>query len=306
MSIGTDAGAATAVLEETGPTGPKSPLPPTLAALRAAWEYKRTQIGIVLIVVVLALALGGPFVAPHSLSEPVASPFAGPSPDAWLGADYLGRDVLSRVLWGGRSILWMAVAATTIGVFIGAALGLIAGYARNKVDDLIMRSLDVLLAFPGVVLVLVVVSVIGPKSWLIVLLVASVWIPGVARVCRAVTLETVNRDFVGVAEVIGMPRRRILTREILPNVMTPLMVEYGLRLTWSISAIAAISFLGFGLQPPAADWGLMINENRTGMTLQPWSVVVPIMAIAVFTIGTNLIAEGISRSVAGIDRAVRT
>jgi peptide/nickel transport system permease protein len=146
---------------------------------------------------------------------------------------------------------------------------------------------------------------LGPKPWLIVLLVGAVWVPGVARVCRGVTLETVSREFIQVAEVLGTPRRRIIVREILPNVMTPLLVEFGLRLTWSIGAIAAISFLGFGIQPPAADWGLMINENRTGLTLQPWAVMIPIAMIAVLTIATNLIAEGIGRSVAGVDRTVR-
>jgi peptide/nickel transport system permease protein len=222
-----------------------------------------------------------------------------------LGGDNLGRDVLSRILWGGRSILWMAFAATTIGVFVGAALGMIAGYARSGLDDAIMRSLDVLLAFPGIVLAVLFVSMLGPKPWLIVLLVGAVWVPGVARVCRGVTLETVSREFIQVAEVLGTPRRRIIVREILPNVMTPLLVEFGLRLTWSIGAIAAISFLGFGIQPPAADWGLMINENRTGLTLQPWAVMIPIAMIAVLTIATNLIAEGIGRSVAGVDRTVR-
>jgi peptide/nickel transport system permease protein len=280
-------------------------LPPIVGTLRQAWRFGRTRLGVLLLALVVVMALVGPYVAPHSPSEFVSTPFAKPSSDAVLGADYLGRDVLSRILWGGRSILWMAFAATTIGVFVGAALGMIAGYARNALDDWIMRSLDVLLAFPGIVLAILFVSMLGPKPWLIVVLVAAVWVPGVARVCRGVTLETVSREFIDVAEVLGTPRRRIIVREILPNVMTPLLVEFGLRLTWSIAAIAAISFLGFGIQPPAADWGLMINENRTGLTLQPWAVMIPIAAIAVLTIGTNLIAEGIARSIAGVDRTVQ-
>jgi peptide/nickel transport system permease protein len=280
-------------------------LPPTVATLRQAWRLGRTRVGVVLLVLVVLVALAGPLVAPHSPTEFVSTPFGDPSPDAVLGGDNLGRDVLSRILWGGRSILWMAFAATTIGVFVGAALGMIAGYARSGLDDAIMRSLDVLLAFPGIVLAVLFVSMLGPKPWLIVLLVGAVWVPGVARVCRGATLETVSREFIQVAEVLGTPRRRIIVREILPNVMTPLLVEFGLRLTWSIGAIAAISFLGFGIQPPAADWGLMINENRTGLTLQPWAVMIPIAMIAVLTIATNLIAEGISRSVAGVDRTVR-
>ena len=115
-------------------------------------------------------------------------------------------------------------------------------------------------------------------------------------------MEVVHREYIESAEVIGLSRRRILAREVLPNVTTPLLVEFGLRLTWSIAIIAAISFLGFGIQPPNADWGLMINENRNGLTVQPWPVIVPALCIALFAIGTNFMAEGVSRTIAGIDR----
>ena len=167
---------------------------------------------------------------------------------------------------------------------------------------MLMRGMDVILAFPQIVFVLLFVSLLGPKLGLIVVLVALTWVPQVARVARGITSDIVHREYVESAELIGLSRRRILAREILPNVTTPLMVEYGLRLTWSIALIAAISFLGFGIQPPNADWGLMINENRNILTIQPWAVVVPAACIAVFAIGTNFIAEGISRAVAGLDR----
>src|SRR5262249_19726846 len=127
-------------------------------------------------------------------------------------------------------------------------------------------------------------------------------VPGVARITRGITTEAVTREYVEAAEVLGVARRRILIREILPNLATPLLVEYTLRLTWAIGAIAALSFLGFGVQPPATDWGLMINQNRNGLTINPWAIVVPITCIAIFTIGTNLMGEGLSRAVAGIDR----
>jgi peptide/nickel transport system permease protein len=121
----------------------------------------------------------------------------------------------------------------------------------------------------------------------------------VARVARGVTADVVHREYVQAAEAIGLSRRRILFREILPNVATPLMVEYGLRLTWSIAVIAAVSFLGFGIQQPNADWGLMINENRSIITLQPWTVIAPATCIALFAVGTNFVAEGISRAIGG-------
>src|SRR5262249_40117723 len=126
--------------------------------------------------------------------------------------------------------------------------------------------------------------------------------PRVARVIRGAALEIVERDYVRAAEAIGEPRRKILAGEVLPNVMGPLMVEASLRLTYAIGIIAGLSFLGFGLQPPAADWGLMINENRLALTLHPWGVVMPVLAIAVLTIGTSLVGDGLARASAGIER----
>jgi peptide/nickel transport system permease protein len=289
-----------AALDIYAPRGRR--LPAALGVLLSSLHYGRTRLGLVFTLLVVLLALVGPFFAPHSPSEFVGSPFSHPTHAARLGTDYLGRDVISRVLWGGRSVLWMAFAATVIGVGVGVALGLVAGYSRNFLDDVIMRTLDTSQAFPGIVFVLLFVSVLGPRLWLIVLLVSITWVPGVARVTRGITLETVSREFIEAAEVLAIPRRRILVREVLPNLTTPLMVEFGLRLTWSIGLVAAISFLGFGIQSPNADWGLMINENRAGLTLAPWAVVLPILCLAAFTIGTNLVAEGIARSVAGIDR----
>ena len=242
--------------------------PTTARALR----FGRTRIGIVVTAAIVLVALIGPFVAPHNPSALVGIPLQAPSGDYPLGTDYLGHDVLSRLLWGGRSVVWMAFAAATLGVGLGAALGMLAGFSRSRLDDGLMRSMDVILAFPQIVLVLLFVSMLGSHLSLIVALVALAWVPQVARVARGVTADIVHREYVQAAEAIGLPRRRILYREILPNVATPLMVEYGLRLTWSIAVIAAVSFLGFGIQPPNADWGLMINENRGGITQQPWAV----------------------------------
>jgi len=179
---------------------------------------------------------------------------------------------------------------------------MIAGYARRWVDETVMRILDVVLAFPTIVLELLFVSIVGPKLWLIVLIVGISHAPRIARVTRAATLEVSQRDFIKSAEALGVARRKILTFEILPNITSPLLVEFGLRLTYSIGLIAGLSFLGDGMQPPAADWGLMINENRIGLTIQPWPVVVPVILIGVLTIGTNLIADGLGRALIGIER----
>jgi peptide/nickel transport system permease protein len=276
--------------------------PPWVRALREAATLPQTKVGLILTGLIVALAIFGPLFAPHSPTEFVGVPATGPAGADLLGTDALGRDVLSRVLYGGRSVLWMSFASAALGVGLGVVIGLIAGYSRSWVDELLMRSSDVVLAFPQIVLALLFVSMLGPKLWLIVLIVAISHAPRVARLVRSITLEVTRREFVQAAELLGVPKRRILTREVMPNLMTPLMVEFGLRLTWSIAIILGISFVGLGIQAPAADWGLMIGENRTALTVQPWGVLVPVACIAVFTIGTNLVTEGIARAVAGIDR----
>jgi peptide/nickel transport system permease protein len=160
----------------------------------------------------------------------------------------------------------------------------------------------VLLAFPQIVLVLMLLSMAGTHLWLLVAAVAAGHAPRTARVIRGAAVDIVERDFIKVAEIMGEPRHRIITDELLPNVSSPLMVESGLRLTYSIGLVAGMSYLGFGLQPPAADWGLMINENQVGLTGQPWGVVLPILAIALLTVGTNLVTDGIARAALRVDR----
>jgi peptide/nickel transport system permease protein len=275
---------------------------PWLGILRNALRMGRTRIGVAIVTLLVAIAVFGPLVAPHSPTEFVAIPNSGPSSDALFGADALGRDVLSRFLHGGLTVLWLAAAATIIGVVLGVVVGLIAAYSRNWLDDVLMRGNDVVLAFPQIIFVLLAVSAIGPKLWLIVLTVGLTHAPRVARVLRGAAQEVVERDFIQAAEAVGEKRSRIVFGELLPNVTSPLLVELGLRMTYSIGLVAAISFLGFGLQPPTADWGLMINENRLSITVQPWAVLLPVLAIGLLTIGTNLITDGIARAAIGIDR----
>jgi peptide/nickel transport system permease protein len=275
-----------------------------LAVLGAAARSRRGMIGLIIVGLVVAVAVIGPLVAPYSATQFVGMKFTPPSADHLLGTDVLGRDVLSRVLAGGWLLLAMAAAATVLGVAIGALAGITAAYFRGWRDGLIMRIVDILLAFPAIVFALLLVSVAGPKLWLVVVAVALTHAPQVARVMRASALDVCEKDFVKAVELNRVPSRKIISGEILPNLVTPLMVESGLRMTWSIVLIAGLSFIGFGLQPPAANWGLMLNENRIGLVDNPWCVVVPAVLIALLTVGLNTFTDAVARVSIGVERPV--
>ncbi len=263
-----------------------------------------TKVGLLLTLLVLGVAFVGPFLSPHSPTEFVGVPFSPAGTGGPFGTDNLGRDVLSRFLNGGDTLMVLSILATAIGVGLGAAVGVVAAYARGWTDEILMRGGDVALAFPQIVLALLFLSIIGPKLWLLVLMVAVGHLPRTARVVRGAATAVVERDFVKAAEAVGIPRWRIMLGEIVPNVTGTLAVEFGLRLTYSIGLVAGLSFLGLGSQPPAADWGLMINENRIALTVQPWAVALPVLAIAVLTVGTNLVTDGLARASVGSDQGV--
>jgi peptide/nickel transport system permease protein len=262
----------------------------------------RTRIGLGLVLIIAAIAIFGPLIAPHGPADFIGLPNTGPTGAARFGTDHLGQDVWSRFLDGGREILLLATAATLLGLAIGTSFGLLAAYSKGALDDVLMRSMDVILAFPSIMLALVAIATLGASGWLIILAVGLTNVPRVARVTRAAAQPIVERDFVAAAEAIGVPRWRILFGEILPNVLSPLMVEASLRLTYSIGLIAGLAFLGFTANPNGADWGLMIQENQIALVVQPWGVVLPIIAVALLTMGTGMVGDGIARAAAGIDR----
>jgi peptide/nickel transport system permease protein len=255
---------------------------------------------------VVVVAAIGPLVAPHSPTELVSGSLLPPGNGYPLGTDDLGRDVLSRLLNGGWELLAMAAIATVLGVVIGALLGILAAFEGGWVDSILMRTVDVLLAFPQIVFALLLVSIVGPKVWLIVVAVAVAHAPQVARVIRSAALDVCERDFVKSVELIAIPRRKIMVGEILPNLISPLMVEFGLRLTFSIIIISGLSFLGFGLQPPSPNWGAMINENRVGLVANPWAVIAPIVMLVLLTVGMNTFTDAIARVSLGTLHAHRS
>ncbi len=261
--------------------------------LLQSWQA-RIGLGVVLLVV-LAIAVG-PFFAPYSPLDQLGIPYSPPGGHFLLGTDNLGRDVLSRLLYGGRRIVLVSVLATLGAYILGTTLGLIAGYTRSLLDDVVMRALDVILSFPAILLLLLLAASLGQGVATLLAGVIIVNVPGIARVVRSATLETVGKPYVEAAVIRGDSTRFILFREILPNIARSLVADAGPRFAGAFLIIAGLNYLGIGVNPPSPDWGSMIYENRDGMTIQPWPVAAPAIMIVVLTIGANLLGDAVARS----------
>jgi ABC-type dipeptide/oligopeptide/nickel transport system permease subunit len=254
------------------------------------------------------VAVFGPYLAPHDPNRPVGLNFAQPSSHTPLGTDHLGRDVLSRLLYGGRSVLGLALAATLLAYAIGLPVGLAAGYSRSKIDPILMRSVDVMLCFPPLLFLLVLITGAGTGVGVMIVGVALVLAPGVSRIVRTATLEVSVRGYVEAAVARGERTIAVVVREVLPNILAPVLVDAGLRFTYSILIIASVNFLGLGLQPPRSDWALMISDERQYIDLNKWAVLAPAAMIALLTIGINLTGDAIARSLGRsyVPKATRT
>ena len=269
---------------------------------RRALGLWRTRVGLAITLILVALAVFGPLFAPHSPSALIGSPYENPAAGLPLGADYLGQDVLSRFLDGGRSILAVSVVSTVLGVGAGTLIGLWAALAGGWLDNLLLRVTDVLLAFPQILLALIVIATVGPRTWLIVLTVALTTMPRTVRVIRGAAASVVEREFVAAARSIGDPTLRIVGVEVLPNVVGSLVVEATFRLTYAIQLIAALAFLGFSSDANSPNWGTMVSQNANALTLQPNATLVPAAAIALLTVGVGLVGDGVARASVGLDR----
>lgn len=254
------------------------------------------RVGLVVLAFTLLVALLGPLVAPHDPSAPIGIPGAAPSGSAPLGTDFLGRDVLSRTLHGGFSVVLLAGVATIGCYAVGITIGLIAGYSKSVADALLMRIVDFVLAFPALLLLLLLVTGMGTSEWVTVFGVALVLFPGVSRIVRTATMEVSVRGYVEAAVARGERTSAILRQEILPNIVSPIMADLGIRFAGAIIFIASINFLGLGLRPPATDWGLMVSENRQIISSNIWAVLAPALLIGLLTIAVNLIADSYART----------
>lgn len=262
--------------------------------LRRLWRTRQGRLGAIILGFAALLCLLGPSLAPQS---PEAIDFLGrfrpPGTQNWLGADQLGRDVLSRLMIGARSTIPLALLATLCGTLAGALIGTLSAYLGGRWDEAIMRSIDAVMAVPGLLLALLLVSSLGKGSLNAALAIAIAFTPGMARVTRSVALSVRAQDYVKAAIARGERASFIVLREMLPNVVGPVVVETTIRVAFAVMLFATLSFLGLGAQPPASEWGLMVAEARRFVHQAPWIILAPAIAIAITAIGFNLLGDGL-------------
>lgn len=249
---------------------------------------------------VICAQFGRHFVPFDPLAEDILNALAPPSADHWFGTDQLGRDILSRVVVGSRDILTVAPLATILATFSGTALGLLTGYFRGVIDDVISRLLEAVIALPSIIVALVAIVALGSSETTVIFVIGFSFTPGIARVVRSAVLSERELDYVAAATLRRESAAHIMFIEILPNVLPPILVDSTVRLGWAIFAVATLSFIGFGLQPPSPDWGLSISTNYAMIGGGYWwTVLFDALAIASLVIGLNLMAEGLHEALDG-------
>jgi peptide/nickel transport system permease protein len=250
--------------------------------------------GAALLVVMVLAATLAPTLAPYEPdAQGVGDPFAPPSAQFLFGTDQFGRDIFSRVAYGGRISLQIGLVAVAIGGSVGLILGCLAGYASGWADEVVMRLIDIMLAFPGILLAIAVVTMLGPSLYNLMIAVGVGAIPTFARVVRASVLETKERDYVAAARVIGVSDLMIVWRHILPNILAPFIVLATLDVATAILSGTALSYLGLGAKPPTPEWGLMLSDGRNFIRNAWWVGTFPGLAITVTVIGINLLGDGL-------------
>ena len=286
-----------AVPKETVYTESNSPGSPAQTRGRLLGKFFHNHVamaGLLVVMVMVTFAVSGPLVAPHPPEEQFRGRLLeSPSQEFLLGTDNLGRDMLSRLLHGARLSLGMAALATIVIVTIAVSVGALAGYAGGIIDDVAMRTADVLLAFPGLILALAIIGILGPSMVNVIISLALVSWAGYARLVRGLVLEIRERPFVEAAVATGASGNRIVIRHILPNVISPVIVLVSLEMGTLILAIAGLNFLGLGVQPPTAEWGAMLNQGRAFFQSEPQLMIYPGVLITVTVLGFNLLGDGL-------------
>ncbi|MDP9364798.1 MAG: ABC transporter permease, partial [Chloroflexota bacterium] len=267
-------------------------------AVRSVLRTPSATVGLAVVLFWVGCASFWPLVVPYDpAAQDATALLARPSAAHLFGTDHLGRDVLSRVLAGSREVLLLAPAATLLGLLGGIAVGLSAAYYRGWYDEVLMRVMDAVMAFPFIILALLILAVTGPSARNVILVIGLAYIPLTGRVVRAAALSVRDLDYVAAARLRGARGPDIMVTEILPNITGPIVVEATIRVGYAIFAAASLSFLGLGVPPPSPNWGAMINETRLYLTLNPAIVLAPTLAIASLVVAVNLVADGLRRAV---------
>ena len=265
-----------------------------LRAVVQMWRRRTSGVvGLLLVLFFIVLAAVAPWVAPH---DPIAQPaerLLPPDGTYWLGADEFGRDILSRLIYGARVSLQVGVISVGIALLLGGALGLVAGYYRGWLDSIIGRVVDIMFAFPTVILIIVLAGVLGPSISTAMLAIGIVYAPQFARIVRGPTLAVMQQQYVEGAHAIGARQFQVMWRYVLPNIAAPIIVQATLSFSTAILAEATLSFLGLGTQPPDPSWGAMLGTGRKFMELAPWVAIYPGLAIALAVLGWNLFGDAL-------------
>ncbi len=260
-------------------------------------------VGLSLVGFHVVLAILSPALVPYDFTAMDSQAIlSGPSAEHWLGTDNLGRDILTRTMLGGQQALLVTSVATVIAIAWGGMLGVMVGLIGGWLENIVMRLVDAFLAIPYILFLLLIVSVIGLGLGVLIPTLAFFYGIPVVRMSRAATHDVVALDYITAARARGESRSTIVKKELLPNVLDVLLVEAAMRWSWMLLAFSSLSFLGFGVAPPTADWGLMISRARSFMSFAPWAVLAPVVALSSLIIGINLSADALAKAL-GIDRA---
>jgi peptide/nickel transport system permease protein len=266
-------------------------------------RLRRSTVAFVSAIILLIwfiMALFGPSIAPYDPAEhQLKDRFQAPSFEHPFGTDRYGRDVFSRVIVGSRTVFLLAASSITISTIAGAIIGLITGFFGGYVDELIMRFMDILMSFPALLLAMLMLGILGPSFLGVVIVIAIVFSPRIARVARSSVLEVKTQEYIEAAKVRGEHNIYIMVVEIIPNILGPLGVEAAVRFGYAIFLSASLGFLGLGVQPPTPDWGLMMSEAQQYVTTAPWMAIFPALAIASLTVSVNFISDAIRKLEAG-------
>jgi len=255
--------------------------------------HKTGMIGLAIILTILLLAISVSILPLYDPIAEVGTPFAPISMDHPFGTDDLGRDVLTRVIWGSRISMRIALSAVALSLLLGGTFGLISGYSGGIVDGVIMRAMDILFAFPSILLALVIIVVVGRAETNLILALGIVYTPILARVTRGVTLKISEETFVEAAKAIGSSSLRILLKEILPNALPTIIVQSTLVISYAILDETALTFIGMGTQPPTPSWGLMLSDGRVFLVIAPLIAILPGLICTITVLGFNLLGDGL-------------